>query len=114
MDTIDNINIRYGASLKLTATLDSDMVGLTSLTFFISIEGDVLPILSIPAVINGNEAIVYEQELKLPLGEYKYQYTAVYNDGFIEKYPSPDECCGGDCELPTLTVLESLDIVEIS
>ena len=111
----NNINIRYGETLKLTTTLTSDFANLTSLTFFVGLPGDNIPLLSVPATLTATTAIVEVQSFILPLGEYSYQYTAIFDDGTIEKFPNVDcGCVTDECNLPTITVHEALDIVEIS
>ena len=111
----NNINIRYGETLKLTTTLTSDFANLTSLTFFVGLPGDTVPLISEIATLTNTEAIVEILSFILPLGEYNYQYTAVFSDGTIEKFPNVDcGCVGNDCDLPKIIVHEALDIIEIS
>lgn len=115
MDTSNDIDIRYGESLRLTTTIDSDLSGLESLTFYIGEIGSVLPVESIVATIEGSTAVIFKESITLPLGTYKYQYTAIYTDGHIEKFPSITSCeSDGDDGLPNFTVHEALDIIEIS
>lgn len=105
-----DINIRYGESLKLTTNITEDLEGLTSLTFYVGAGGSELPLLTSIATIDTETAVIYEESIELPIGEYYYQYTAVFDDGSIEKYPEVKSCSS---TLPAFIVSDALDTVEV-
>lgn len=45
----------------------------------------------------------------LPVGVYEYMLYENYADGLPIAYPDPDNCIG-DCELPTLTICEAIEV----
>lgn len=102
----NEISVSYGESLRLQTPMTIDTQGLVSLTFNIGKGGDLPPELSIVATVTSTLITVYEESVTIPVGAYKYQYTAVYDDGYIAKYPSPTTC---NPTLPTFTVTDSID-----
>jgi hypothetical protein len=107
----DNLTVAYGESLRLTTTINSDLAGLVSLTFYVGLGGNELPILTSEATVTATEAIVYEQSINIDPGVYKYQYKAIFDDGSIEKYP---ELTTFDNTLPSFIVTDSIDEAEVS
>lgn len=106
MDCGKEISVSYGESLRLQTPTSIDTVGMTSLTFNIGKGGDLPPILSIVATFTADLITVYQEKVLIPVGEYKYQYTAIYDDGYIAKYPEPTEL---NPTLPIFTVTDSID-----
>lgn len=107
---MDDINVRWGATLPLIVTNDEtgadtatitisqdDMVVLTKTASFVDEEAD----LTLTAV-----------NTQLTPRVYDYMIKVVYDDGTIEKYPDIDGC--SDCDLPTLTVCDTNDNLEVS
>lgn len=103
--------LKYGESLRLQTALTDDLAGLVSLTFYVGLGGDALPELTSVATLTSTEATIFEDSVTIPVGQYKYQYTAVYSDGYTEKYPETDDC---NAELPSFIVTDSLEDVETS
>lgn len=105
----NNIYVSYGESLRLVTEITADLTDLESLTLYIGKGGDTLPSLTLTAVITADKATIYAQTIELEIGEYLYQYKAVYKDGSIDKFPEID-CC--NTELPKFIVTDSIDDVE--
>ena len=100
------ISVSYGESLRLQTPVTIDTDGLLTLTFNIGKGGELPPELSIIATITADLITVYKEKVEIPVGTYKYQYTAVYSDGYIAKYPGITQCTP---ELPDFIVTDSID-----
>lgn len=103
--------LKYGESLRLQTALTDDLAGLVSLTFYVGAGGEELPVLTSVATLTSTEATIFEEEVTIPVGEYKYQYTAIFTDGYVAKYPEINDC---STDLPAFIVTDSLDDVETS
>lgn len=106
-----SINVRYGASLTLTATTDESTAETAIL--YIGKEGMVPVIEKSANFINLVADIsLSTEDTKVPLGNYKYQLDVLHSDGRLDKFPTPEDCPYGD--LPDFMVYESLSDEEIS
>lgn len=106
---MEDIYIREGATYEETFT-DSDITADT-LTLTVSNEdGDILLTATESYVVQDDQAVATISEVvDLPIGNYFYMYTIVYEDGFILKLPDPQDCDGGDCTLPGFIVCDAND-----
>lgn len=101
---MDDMNVRWGATLPLTLTNDEeastatitisqdDVIVLTKTASFVELEADLT---------------LTAEEMELDPGTYDYMITVEYADGTIEKYPDVEGC--SDCSLPTLEVCDTND-----
>ena len=101
---MNDMNVRWGATLPLTLTNDEeadtatitisqdDVIVLTKSASFVDLEADLT---------------LTAEETELDPGVYDYMITIEYADGTIEKYPDIEGC--DDCTLPTLTVCDTND-----
>lgn len=117
---MNNITTRYGARVPLTVSIDA--ADAVEATLYVGIEGET-PIITFTAPFTEGEIIkdvqMYNADLSLingeteiPLGEYKYQINVTYPNSDPDKFPDADTCEDG--ELPIFTVLEALDVAEVS
>jgi len=106
-----DITVTFGESLRLTTEITDDLADLQSLTFYVGLGGEALPVLTSVATVTATEATIYEQEIDIEVGSYFYQYKAVYTDGSIYKFPEVSSC---NPSLPRFIVTDSLDDIEVS
>lgn len=104
------INVRYGASLPLTVTIDDATAESASL--FVGKEGELPTITkTAPFVELVADLSLDPLETEVPLDTYKYQVNIVYEDGTIKKFPEPKSC--DFSEFPDFKVAEALDETEV-
>ena len=107
-----DIKIRQGASFERTFT-DPDLTADT-LTITITDEDGNL-VASAPSnysVVDNKAVATVSLDADFPLGDYRYMYTIVYQDGFKVKLPDPSKCKDKPCELPLFTVCTANDTEE--
>lgn len=98
------IKARYGETIPLTLTETED--GADTATITIS---DTEIVFQKTVSFEGLEAdltITAEESETIPVGEYEYMITVVYEDGAVQKYP--DASCK-DCGLPEFIICEAND-----
>lgn len=102
----DKINVRYGGSVSFAVSTDD--VTATTATFYVGKMGET-PVITKPIALDGGiGAITLEPaDTRVPEGEYNYQVNILHSDGFLEKYPEPEDCEDG--ELPVFEVHPALD-----
>ena len=110
---MDAINIRYGESLTLP--LDAGDLNAVSADMFIGKPGEVYILTKNITLDEGLGVFVFDTtETQIPIDTYYYQINVTDVDGNVEKYPSPDDSCGGcESEFPKLIVHEALDLTEV-
>lgn len=109
---MDTISIRYGESLVLP--LDAGNEDAVSAAMFIGQAGEAYTLTKSISLTDGKGTFEFStSDTELPLGTYKYQINVTDGDGFVKKFPSPDNCDGDDCGFPEFVVCESLDETEV-
>lgn len=113
-EKMEPIIIRYGESLTLP--IDAGDTSAVTADIYIGKPGQVYVLTKQAALTSGVGTFVFStDDTKLPLDTYYYQINVIDEDGYVEKYPSPDETCDGcDGEFPKFIVSEALDEVEVS
>lgn len=110
---MDSISIRYGESLTLP--LDAGDVEAASADIYIGKPGQVYTLTKHITLVDGLGVFVLDSDdTRIPLGTYYYQINVTDGGGYIEKYPSSDDCGGCDSEFPEFIVQEALDEIEVS
>ena len=102
---MDNITTSWGETLPFTVEAEDAQEA----TFYI---GDIsTPVVTITNTFVGNVAdlSVAANMMEIEPKDYKYQFSILYNNGDLRKFP--DSSCEG-CELPTLTVCPTIDMEE--
>lgn len=109
---MEPIIIRYGESLTLP--LDAGDITATSADIYIGKPGEVYTLTKHISLAEGKGTFTFtSEETKLPLDTYYYQINVTDDDGYIEKYPSPEDACEEE-DFPKFVVREALDLVEVS
>lgn len=107
---MQDIAVRYGASVPLSITIDDDTA--TEATLYVGFEGGSPIIAKTGLFIDGlADLSLAPSDTAIPLNKYSYQINVLYANGNVDKFPSPEACDGG---LPNFTVLEALDVIEVS
>ncbi len=111
---MESIIIRYGESLTLP--LDAGDVNAVSADIYIGKPGEVYVLTKNISLTDGLGTFIFTTtDTKLPLDTYYYQINVTDVDGYVEKYPSPEEVCDDcDSEFPQFIVCEALDETEVS
>jgi hypothetical protein len=109
---MNNLSVRWGATLPITLTLDEDGADTATLTIADMDNGDI--VLEKAAAFDGRVAdlTLTAAETELPTDEYYYMITVTYGDGTVEKYPDVAGCT--ECEFPTIEICEALDMEQAS
>ena len=100
---MDNITTSWGETLPFTVEAEDAQEA----TLYI---GDIsTPVVTITNTFVGNVAdlSVAANLMEIDPKDYKYQFSILYNNGDLRKFP--DSSCE-DCELPTLTVCPTIDM----
>lgn len=111
---MDSIAIRYGEDLTLP--VDSGDTTSVSADIYIGKPGEAYVLTKSISLVNGVGTFVFTaKDTELPLDTYYYQINITDGDGYVEKYPSPNETCNGsDNSFPQFIVCEALDEIEVS
>ena len=111
---MDSITIRYGESLTLP--LDTGDMTDVSADIYIGKPGEVYVLTQNITLTDGVGTFVFDTtDTALPLDTYYYQINVTDSDGYIQKFPSPEEDCEDcDTEFPQFVVCEALDVIEVS
>ena len=105
INSMDNITTSWGETLPFTVEAEDAQEA----TFYI---GDIAaPVVTSTAqfVDGAADVSVAANLMKIDPKDYKYQFSVLYNNGDLRKFP--DSSCE-DCELPTLTVCPTIDMEE--
>lgn len=110
---MDPISIRYGESLTLP--LDAGDVAAISADIYIGKPGQVYTLTQSISLVDGLGIFVFEpDDTRIPLDTYYYQINVTGDGGYVEKYPSPEDCNDCEDEFPQFIVREALDEQEVS
>lgn len=111
---MDSIIFRYGESGTLP--IDAGDSTAVSAAIYVGKPGEVYVLTKTAALTDGVGVFVFSSaDTKLPLDTYYYQINITDEDGYVEKYPSPEENCDDcDSEFPEFVICEALDEVEVS
>lgn len=110
---MDQISIRYGESLTLP--LDTGDITNVSADIYIGKPGEPYILTKTISLGDGVGTFVFTSlQTQIPLGTYYYQINVTDADGYVTKYPSPDDCEGCSSDFPRFEVCESLDMTEVS
>jgi len=111
---MEPIIIRYGESLTLP--LDAGDVNAVSADIYIGKPGEAYILTKNISLTDGTGTFVFDTtDTQIPLDTYYYQINVTDEDGYVDKYPSPEEDCDDcDSEFPEFIVCESLDETEVS
>lgn len=100
---MENITTSWGETLPLTVEAED----ATSATLYIGETGDIQVTQTATFVDGSADLTVDATDMEITPDTYKYQIVIEYDNGDVRKYP--DTSCE-DCELPTITVCETLDM----
>ena len=101
---MEDITIRQGS--RLTFTVQRADENAVSATFRFS-NGDVTVEDTVAYDSEGSAYFEFGTPDTDIVGEYEYQVNENFSSGSPDIYPNMDDC-DGDCELPKLTICESL------
>ena len=111
---MDSISVRYGEDL----TLEFDASDLTAVSadIYIGKPGEVYVLTKNISLVDGIGIFELDgNEMSIPLDTYYYQINVTDEEGYVEKYPSPEDACSScEEEFPKFIVREALDVMEIS
>lgn len=111
---MEPIVIRYGESLTLP--IDTGDTTSVSADIYIGKPGE-LYVLTAHADLDAGVGIfiLTDIQTQIPLDTYYYQINVTDVNGYIEKYPTPeDDCSDCDTDFPKFIVREALDATEVS
>lgn len=111
---MDSITVRYGESLTLP--LDAGDLTAVSADIYIGKPGEAYILTKNISLTDGVGTFVFDTtDTQIPLDTYYYQINVTDDEGYVEKYPTPEDNCG-DCddEFPKFIVREALDEIEVS
>lgn len=110
----DEIKIRRGETFETSVQIE-DSHALTA-QFIVSKVGEpaVIDVTADFEVIDGvYTALISTPDTDIEEGTYKWMLTIEYDDGVIEKMPTPD-CCDDECDLPDFIICETLEPISVS
>ena len=107
---MNNLSVRWGATLPLVVTNDEE--GASTATLTVSLDDEW--VLEKTVAFDGVEAdlTLTAEETQIPPNTYNYMLTIDYEDGTVEKYPDTNGC--KDCDLPVFEVCDTNDNSESS
>ena len=111
---MDPIAIRYGENLTLP--IDTGDITDVSADIYIGKPGEAYTLTKNTTLTGGVGTFIFSSsDTELPLDTYYYQINTTDEDGYVEKYPSPDASCNGsENNFPQFIVGEALDEIEVS
>lgn len=111
---MEPIIIRYGESLTLP--LDAGDVTAVTADIFIGKPGQAYILTQNITLTDGTGTFTFSTvDTQIPLDTYYYQINITDGNGYVQKYPSPEEdCVDCDTEFPQFVVCEALDEIEVS
>ena len=111
---MDTISIRYGEDVTLP--LNAGDITAVSADLYVGKPGEVYVLTKNITLTEGVGVFELDQtDTAIPLGTYNYQINVTDSNGYVSKFPSPSEPCGGcDTDFPEFIVYEALDAQEVS
>lgn len=110
---MEPITLRYGESLTLP--LDTGDILAVSADMYVGKPGIPYLITKNVTLVDGKGTFVFSSaDTQIPLGTYYYQINVTDSLGYVEKYPSPEDCSGCATDFPEFIVGEALDETEVS
>lgn len=111
---MEPIIIRYGESLTLP--IDTGDVTATGADLYVGKPGEMYKIQAHTDLDLGVGVFVLGvSDTQIPLDTYYYQINVTDANGYVEKYPTPeDNCSDCDSDFPEFIVREALDLTEVS
>lgn len=107
---MDTLKIRQGETLSIKIESEDESAVTAR---FISRKENETPVIDVVAsfaAVDGKwVAMIETTDTNKPVGDYLYSVVLTFLDDTIDKLPDPDEC-EGDCDFPTLTICEALDL----
>ena len=113
-EKMEPIIVRYGESLTLP--LDAADSNAVEADIFIGKPGEAYVLTKNITLTGGEGTFVFStSDTSLPLDTYYYQINVTDGDGYVTKYPTPENTCDDcDTEFPQFVVCEALDEIEVS
>lgn len=111
---MEPIIIRYGESLTLP--IDTGDLNAVSADIYVGKPGETYVLTVNTTLVDGVGVFLMDtSQTQLPLDTYYYQINVTDENGYVEKYPSPEDDCT-ECEedFPKFIVREALDVTEVS
>ena len=111
---MESISIRYGESLTLP--LDAGDLTAVSADIYIGKPGEAYILTQNISLTDGVGTFEFTTtDTQIPLGTYYYQINVTDINGYVEKYPSPEDSCSNcESDFPEFIVREALDETEVS
>ena len=100
---MDNITTSWGETLPFTVEAEDAQEA----TFYIGDIANPLVVVTTPFTEGAADVSVSADLMKIDPKDYSYQFTVLFNNGDLRKFPD-SEC--EECELPTLTVCPTIDM----
>lgn len=107
---MNNMQVRWGATLPLTITNDEE--GADTATLTVSLDDTVVLTKTVSFVGLEADLKLDAEDTEITPAVYNYMIKIVYDDGTVEKYPDTENC--EDCDLPTLEICDTNDNLEVS
>jgi len=105
---MNNIKVRQGAQLNLRITQgDEDSI---SATVILRPQGGGSLIQQTAVFASGEAVVEFDGDDTAVLGVYDYQINENFAAADPLKYPDPNDCDDDECEFPTITICEALDV----
>ncbi len=100
---MNNITTSWGETLPFSIMAED------ASTATLLVGGISLPLITktSPFIDGVADVSIPADDMKIPTGEYKYQFVITYENGDVVKLP--DSRCA-DCDLPTITVCPTIDM----
>lgn len=106
---MNNYNIRQGETLSLSI----EATDASSATVTLRGQNTGTLIAKTGTFVDGTADVSLDPDDTLIVDTYDYMITVTYDNGDIKKFPDAD-CDGDNCDFPTITICEALDISESS
>lgn len=111
---MDTLSVRREASLPLTITSDDLTANTVTLTVKASVD-DISPLFTKTVSFNDSgvaDLTLTPTDTDVPVGEYIYMLTVVYDDASVDKFPDTSNCEDDECTFPEFIVCGALDSPE--
>lgn len=104
---MNNISVRQGAQLNLRIT-QGDATSVSATVILKHQDTDAI-IQKTASFVSGIADVMFTAADTAVLGVYDYQVNENFSGSDPLKYPDPNDC-EDDCEFPTVTICEALDV----